>query len=265
MVAGPSRCGYASVNRRGEMPIVEKREPIFNVPGTVLAVLGLLLALHVLRMAMTPEQEETFVLAMAFIPARYAGFADQIPGGVLAAITSPFSHMLVHGDWVHLAFNSAWLLAFGGGIALRIGGLRFLALSIFCGLAGALAFLITNPGLAAPVVGASGAISGLMGATMRFLFSALDGGGIRELRETPKAIALMPLPIALRDRRILMASGVFMLLNVLAMFGIGAVSAEGGIAWQAHIGGYLAGLLGFGFFDVAQHVSSQVHNKPTLH
>jgi membrane associated rhomboid family serine protease len=75
----------------------------------------------------------------------------------------------------------------------------------------------------------------------------------------------MDLKVALMDKRVLLASGVFLGLNVLAIFGLGSVEAPGGIAWEAHIGGYLAGLLAFGIFDVPNHSSSHPHNKPSLH
>jgi membrane associated rhomboid family serine protease len=125
---------------------------------------------------------------------------------------------------------------------------RFLALSAFCAVAGAATFLAFNVGLLVPMVGASGAISGLMGATMRFLFTATDGGGLRALREDPENVPLMPLSRALTDRRVLVVTGAFILANILAVLGLGGVSA-GGIAWEAHMGGYFAGLLAFGIFD----------------
>lgn len=242
-----------------------EKVPIFNVPGMVLTVLGLMLAVHLVRMVMPAETEGWFVFAMAFIPARYSDVSSLWPGGMIAAFTSPFTHMFTHGDWLHLGFNSAWLLAFGGGIAKRIGGARFLALFIFCGLAGAILFWALNVGLGAPVVGASGAIAGLMGATMRFLFTAIDDGGMWQLRNEPQTVRRMGLLEALKDRRVLLATGVFLALNVLAIFGLGAVEAPGGIAWEAHIGGFLAGLLAFQFFDVPQQVPSHLHNKPNVH
>lgn len=228
---------------------MERREPIFNVPAAVVAVLAVLVGVHVLRQFLSDAADANLVLSLAFIPARYSGMAADLPGGEWAAGTSFLTHALVHADATHLMFNSAWLLAFGGAIALRTGGARFLAFAAACAIAGALAFLALNPGLLAPVVGASGAVAGLMGGTMRFLFQALDRGGVRDLRENPGAIGLMPLGHALRDRRVLLSTGVFLLLNVLAMYGIGTGGAQGPIAWEAHIGGYLAGLFGYGFFD----------------
>ncbi len=239
------------------------REPVFNVPATVTGLLAVVVGVHIARQFMSPETDDWFVAAMAFIPGRYDGAASQLPGGLLAAYTSFITHMFVHGDAVHLALNSAWLLAFGGAITKRIGGARFLALCAFTGISGALAFLIFNFGLIAPVVGASGAISGLMGATMRFLFSALDDGGVRQLRDDPRSVRLMPLSETLRDRRVQLATALWLVVNGLAVIGVGTGGAAGAIAWEAHIGGFLAGILGFGWFDLAN--AKENETQPTFH
>lgn len=229
---------------------MERREPIFNVPGAVVAVLAVLVGLHAIRQALPPDLDEWLVLTLAFIPARYvSGMAAQLPGGDWAAVTSFLTHMTVHADATHLMFNSAWLLAFGGAIGLRAGGARFLAFAIVTGVFGALTFLAFNVGLLAPVVGASGAVAGLMGGTMRFLFAGLDLGGVVVLRDHPTAIPLMSLQETLRDRRVQLTTAIWLLLNGLAVLGIGTGEGRGAIAWEAHIGGFLAGLLGFGWFD----------------
>jgi len=243
---------YLSLSMRGRTVDLKTREPIFNVPASVGAVLAIMVAVHVGRSFLTEQQDNWLVALLAFIPARYDGYAADLPGGVTACFTSFITHMFVHGDVTHLTFNSAWLLAFGSAVALRLGGLRFLAVSAFTGIAGAVAFLLFHPGLPAPVIGASGAVAGLMGATMRFLFSALDDGGFWRLREEPRTIPAMPLSVALRDRRILTATGIWLVLNFLALFGFGGVSSEGGIAWEAHLGGFAAGLFGFGLFDTIE-------------
>lgn len=232
-------------------------EPIFNVPGAVLVVLAVLAAVHVLRGFLSPYDDAWLVYALAIVPARYTEGAGEWPGGPAAEYTSLATHMLVHGDLFHLAINSAWLLAFGGAIAERVGSLRFLGFALFTGVAGGLTFILLNPGLEAPVIGASGAVAGMMGGTMRFMFSAIDDGGFRRLREAPRTVRLMPLAEALSDQRILATSALFILLNVLAIFGFGGAQSPGGIAWEAHVGGYIAGLLGFGLFDTPPMTSPQ--------
>jgi membrane associated rhomboid family serine protease len=209
-----------------------------------------MVAVHVGRSLLSPDLDTWVVYAGAFIPARYEGnLGMELPGGDVARYTSIVTHMFLHGDFAHLALNSLWLLAFGGAIAKRTGAVRFFAFSLLCGIAGAGAFYIFNVGLLAPVIGASGAVSGLMGGTMRFLFPAMESGGFRQLREDPRSIRLMPLGEALTDRRVLVANLAFVLINVLAMFGLGGAQNSGGIAWEAHLGGYAAGFLLFGLFD----------------
>lgn len=224
-------------------------EPMFNVPRSVVVVMLLLVGVHVLRSLLPEEQDAWLTLALAFIPARYSGDVTGIPGGPVASVTSFVTHMVVHGDLTHLMINTAWLLAFGGAVAERVGGLRFLLFSMLCGVAGAAFFLVFNPGLAAPMVGASGAVSGLMAGTLRFLFPALDGGGLWLLRHAPRSVRLMSLAETLSDRRAIIAIVVWLALNALASLGVGTMGETGGIAWEAHIGGFAAGLVGFGLFD----------------
>jgi membrane associated rhomboid family serine protease len=236
---------------------VQHREPIFNVPGAVLASVVVLALIHAGREYLLAGDTNTWLLfALSFIPARYAGFAAEIPGGEPAAFTSFVTHMLVHGDAIHLAINSAWILAFGSVLNKRMGAWRFLAFSIAGGVAGAVAFLISNPGLAAPVIGASGAVAAMMGGVMRFLFSAIDRKQGYLLREDPAAIPRMTLAQTLTDKRIVMASIVFVALNLMAIIGFGRMGETQAIAWEAHLGGYFFGLLAFAVFDAAAHKPS---------
>ncbi len=230
-------------------PTDSSEEPIFNVPNCVVAILAVLVLVQLGRSALSPEDDLWFVLATAFIPGRYGPLGEALPGGELAKFTSPFTHMAVHGDWVHLALNSAWLLAFGGAIAARTGTLRFLAFFAVSGLAGAAAFYVANEGLLQPMVGASGAISGLLGATLRVLFPAIDNGGFHLLREAPRSVPLMSLGEALTDRRVLVTSAILVVINVLTIIGFGVAQNSAGIAWEAHLGGYAIGIFTYGLFD----------------
>jgi membrane associated rhomboid family serine protease len=227
---------------------VRVSEPIFNIPGAVLAAAGLLIAVQIVKGLLPDVEALEFMLALAFIPARYAGAALELPGGYLTAVTSFVTYMIVHAGWMHLTVNLLWMVAFGSAVAKRIGTSRFFAFSILCGIAGALTHLAFHFGEMAPVVGASAAISGQMAAAIRFVFSAQSHGGWRtpDLANVP----LATLGETLTNPRILAILGIWVLLN--AMFGFGIVSlagAEGQIAWEAHIGGFLFGLFCFGFFD----------------
>lgn len=228
---------------------MSRREPIFNAPSSVLALLAALALVHVVRSLLSTEQDDRLILWFAFIPARYGPIGSDLLGAPVASFAPFVTHIFLHGDAAHLIVNSAWLLIFGSVIARRIGALRFLFFTLFCGVGGAFAFLCFNPGLAVPVIGASGAVSGLMGGVMRFFFRVLDYGAGRQLRQPLWMAPRMSLPEMARDRRAVIAIGVWILLNFLASRGLGGLAAPGVIAWEAHLGGFFTGLLAFGLFD----------------
>jgi membrane associated rhomboid family serine protease len=121
--------------------------------------------------------------------------------------------------------------------------------------------LLLHPGSDGPVIGASGAICAMMGGVMRFLFAAIDEGKGALLREEPSAIPLMPLSQAVKDRRVIWVTVAFIAMNLLAIVGFGNFGVPGTIAWEAHVGGYLFGLLAFGLFDIApQNTSPHLPN-----
>lgn len=230
-----------------------RREPVFNIPGVVLALLGLIVAIHGARL-MLSEADDTFVvLAMAFIPDRYAAHPLDWPGGALSTWLSPVTHMLLHGDATHLALNGASLAAFGAIIARRVGVFRFSLFSAFCGVVGALTFLMFNWGVQAPLIGASGAIAGMMAVALRLLFSAIDASpdGLAGdlIRRAPQFVPIKTLRETLMDRRMQSATAIWLLINLLAAYGMATPAQVGVVAWEAHIGGYFVGLFLFGLFD----------------
>lgn len=156
------------------------------------------------------------------------------------------THVFVHGGLAHLIINSAWFLAFATPVARRVGLVRFVAFFLLCGIGGALLFLPFN---SASMVGASGAISGLMGAALRFLFVPLMAGDAEALAGDSQRAPLLSLPVTLGDRRILAAIAFWTLLNFLAAWAAPALLQTQNIAWEAHLGGFFTGLLTFGLFD----------------
>jgi membrane associated rhomboid family serine protease len=224
---------------------VSQRQPIFNAPAVVVAVLGALLGVHLVRQVLPDDAAERLLELTAFIPARLGARAEDFPGGWVAGATQFLSHVFVHGDLLHLTFNSAWFLAFGTPVARRLGTVRFLAFFFLCGVGGALAFLLVN---SAPMVGASGAISGLMGATMRLLF-APQGDDDADKPAGDSHPAPLSLRASLADRRILMAIAAWTLLNVVFAVAAPALLEGRNIAWEAHLGGFFTGLVTYGLFD----------------
>ena len=223
-------------------------EPALNVPRSVAGVAAVLTAVQIIRDLLPDEIDLTLLLALAFIPARYSGAALELPGGYLTAVTSFVTYMMVHAGWVHLVVNVLWMLAFGSAVARRLGGVDFLIFSVLCGIAGALTHLALHYGDMAPVIGASAAISGQMAGALRLIFKAGQQTGDR----APDYLSARPMSLAetFSDKRMLAFLVFWVALN--AYFGLTSVriaGEEGGIAWEAHIGGFLCGLLIFGVFD----------------
>jgi membrane associated rhomboid family serine protease len=232
----------------------QRREPILNVPAVVVLVLVALGVIHAVRvLALSDDFDRAVVFTLGFVPARYSsgGVADILPGGFGADIWTFFTYGLLHADLTHLGFNAIWLLAFASPVSRRFGTVRFLLFFFVTVAAGAVAHLITHSGDLSPMIGASAAISGMMGAATRFAFQ--PGGSLdfwRGQGHDPDQIPAAPLMVALRNPRVLAFVGVWFGLNLL--FGIGSfafVGAEQSIAWEAHVGGFLAGLLFFSAFD----------------
>jgi membrane associated rhomboid family serine protease len=232
-----------------------EREPIFNIPPSVIVALGLLAVVHVGLQLLSTDDASWTTLALAFIPARYGGMAEELPGGREAAVASFVTYQLVHADVAHLLVNGAWLLAFGGAVARRIGAARFFAFATLCGAAGALLFLMLRWGELVPVVGASGAVSGLMAAALRFFFGAADQGDLGRLHSAPEAVPLIGLAETLTNRRILTVVAIWIAINFIMALAVPASISEGGIAWEVHLGGFVVGLLTFGAFDPPQRAS----------
>jgi membrane associated rhomboid family serine protease len=230
------------------------RERIFNVPAVVLALLAAIGLVHaVLTLVLTTAQTTEFLLLFAFIPARYdpsvlPGAAW--PGGVAADIWTFVTYAFIHGDLNHLFFNAVWLLAFASPVARRFGAVRFLLFYGVTAAAGAAVHLATHFGELLPMIGASAAISGAMAAAMRFAFQPGGPLGLWGGSDEAYRVPAVPLTVALRDKRLL----AFLLVwfGVNALFGLGLFRMPGveqAVAWEAHIGGFVAGLIAFAVFD----------------
>lgn len=217
------------------------RTPVINAPAVVIWLILALAAVFAL-MAVAPESS---ILAVERWAALYPeGFLLGPQQGAVVWAAPLVAHQFVHASLTHLGFNSLWLLAFGAPVARRVGegtggALRFLAFYLASGVAGGLAFAVTNPASDALLVGASGAVSGLLGALVRFGFSPRQILSPGESRLTP-----------LFHPRVLSASVVIVIINLASGFLGDAVGAgEARIAWEAHLGGYFFGLVAFPLFE----------------
>jgi membrane associated rhomboid family serine protease len=236
---------------------VEKtREPIFNVPAVVLGLVAFLCFVHAMVAFVLPvAASETLLEWFAFEPLRYGsalGPEGPLPGGWPAAIWTFVTYALLHVNFTHLAFNLIWLVAFGTPVARRFGTWRFLAFFAFTAATGALAHLISHLGEDVPVIGASAAVLGMMAAAMRFVFQPGGPLGLLRLSEAETyRVPAKPLAALVRDPRLLMFGLAWFGLNALLGLPLFAMPGTEGasVAWQAHIGGFIGGLLAFAVFD----------------
>jgi membrane associated rhomboid family serine protease len=235
-----------------EIPPDAPREPVLTLPAALTGYVLLLAVIH-LRVLAPPEFENWTIDVFGFIPKRYDStlLAIDFPGGAGAKVWTFVTYSLLHANLSHLGFNVLWLLPFGSALARRFGAVRFFAFMAVTAAAGALAHLVTHEHAVAPMIGASASVSGTMAAAIRFAF--VQGSFLSFSRGDADAAARVPalsLTRALRNPRVLGFLGVWFSVNII--FGVGsiAIGADGGsVAWQAHIGGFLAGLMLFSLFD----------------
>ena len=224
-LAESRREAYFSASPSG-VRVVKSREPILNVPAVVLVLLVLIGLVHAARVyVLTDETDRALIWTIAFVPARYsAAMVNEglLPGGFAAQVWTFVTYAFIHADITHLGVNAIWLLAFGSPVARRMGPARFLAFFVVTVAGGALAHLVTHAAELSPMVGASAAISGTMGAATRFVFE--HGGPLdmwRPADADPDCVPAAPLRVALRNPRVLIFLGVWFGLNLLFGLEIG--------------------------------------------
>lgn len=218
-----------------------RSEPVFNLPPAVLGVIGICVFVHLIRVyVLTDDQDMALLVRAAFVPIRYSGQYDLD----FYAFSSPFTYAFLHGGFAHLGINMLWLAAFGSPLANRMGSLRFALFFAVTSLASAGLFWVIHPLGQAPLVGASGAISGMMAAATRFGFNIDRSSGRAAFAGAPLALADV-----LRSRNVMYFLALWMVINLVTGYVGLAPGISGQIAWEAHIGGFLAGFFGLRLFD----------------
>ena len=230
--------------------------PAINLPGVIVVLAVIMTVIRVLQEYVFSAQTNLEILELfAFWPVRYLPDVfgtGQVAGGIYADIWTFVTYGFLHGGWAHLFLNLLWMAAFGAPVAWRFGTSRFLIFSALCTVAGAIAHLLTHYGESVPIIGASAAVSGQMAAATRFVFEV--GAPLGAVRLQDRAAFFIPAPPLLQslsNSRVLGMVVAWFGINFLFAFIPGLVGGQEGvsIAWQAHVGGFVAGLLLFPLLD----------------
>lgn len=198
------------------------REPVFNMPPTVKWLCFCLIAINAVFMFVDDVTTTNIFMLLGFISARYSGI---LPFD-WTAVAAPVTHLFLHGGWLHVAVNVGMLMAFGSPLERAVGVKRFLLLYVLSGFGGALVHWAFQPQSISPLIGASGAISGLFGAVLMVMQR-------QGLMGDPGRYGRLAIFIAVW-------------VGITIFFGFAGMPGAGGnIAWTAHVGGFVVGLLLF--------------------
>jgi len=203
--------------------------PTNRPPIVTVGLIALNIIAHAYLMLLPPQARTATIFQMGLIPA-------EVTSGISVGPEFPlpltlFTSMFLHGGFLHLAGNMLYLWVFGNNVEDQTGHLRFLAFYLLCGVAAAGTQIVASPDSQIPMIGASGAIAGVLGAYMLMFPHA-------------RVLTLVPIFIFIRVMYLpaVIVLGLWFLYQILLSASAGQ-GAEGGVAFFAHIGGFVAGML----------------------
>ena len=211
-------------------PIGDERVQGGPPPVVTFGLIALNVVAFLVELAQPSEAAlQSFIQAWGVVPQEYSAAQDLPPMIPLPFWSTLFTSMFLHGGWMHLGGNMLYLWIFGDNLEKVMGAARFLAFYLVCGLVASFAHIAFGPGSGIPAVGASGAISGVLGGYL-LLFPhnrvrVLVRGGVTHV---PAIVVL----------------GFWIVIQLIN--GVGSVTATtetAGVAYMAHIGGFVAGLV----------------------
>ncbi len=211
-----------------KVDILRTRAAICNV---FLIILNVLVFFY--ELSLSPRAGQSLIYAFGLIPS-HTGLLFSPHGTTLSAAFLPMvTSMFLHAGWMHLLGNMLFLWVFGGNVEDALGHFQYLIFYFICGIGAAVAHTIFNWGSNVPTVGASGAISGVMGAFIVLFPRA----------RVATLIPALFLFFTIRIPAFLMLGYWFFLQIFSGLATLGVGGQQGGVAWWAHVGGFLLGAL----------------------
>jgi len=208
---------------------IRDENPTRRVPWVTIAIIAINIAVFVYELSLGPTALEAFWMRWAFVPARFA--ANPFSPAEIATIVTA---MFMHAGWVHVGGNLLYLWIFGNNIEDRFGPVGFTAFYLASGIVAAVAQMLAVPGSTVPTLGASGAVAGVLGAYI-LLFPGAS------------VVTIIPVFVFIEVARVpayLVIGFWFVLQLGSGLASLGAETAtSGGVAWFAHIGGFVTGLV----------------------
>ncbi|MDX2317031.1 MAG: rhomboid family intramembrane serine protease [Hyphomicrobiaceae bacterium] len=204
--------------------------PRIGTPYVTWSVIGACVLVFFWQVSLGASGGEIAIYEFGMIPARLLGTAALDPElTAVPAWSTVFTSMFMHGGWLHLGFNMLFLWIFGDNVEDCMGHARYLIFYLVCGVAAALAQAFVSPGSTIPMVGASGAISGVLGAYL-----------LLHPRATVRTVIFLGIFVTMMHLPALIVLGLWFLMQLVsAAF---SNSGEAGVAFWAHVGGFVAGM-----------------------
>lgn len=206
--------------------------PRRSVPIVTLLLIAANIFVFIHQLSLPPRALEAFIKTYGLVPARISLALAGRHYTLTQALVPLFTCMFLHGGFLHIIGNMWFLWIFGANLEDRLGAFPYLAFYLLCGIGSGVSQALFSWGSRVPSIGASGAISGVLGAYIVFF-------------PRSRILTLIPLFIIWFTARIPAAIfiGLWFLMQFLSgVSSLGAASA-GGVAWWAHVGGFLFGLL----------------------
>ena len=213
------------------IPLRDKN-PSGTVPLVTLAIIAACTITFLYELS-APSLQQLFA-SYALIPARVTLGLENGTGplGSLGAIVPFLTSMFLHGGWLHLIGNMWYLWIFGDNVEDTLGPLRYLLFYFLCGIAAGATHVLVSPGSTAPTVGASGAIAGVL-------------AGYASLFPRARVVTLIPIIFYFSIVELPAVALLVLWFVIQGLSGFLSLGAPGstGVAWGAHVGGFLAGLV----------------------